>query len=309
MNLKSDLVSIIIPLYNVEKFILETLLSIKNQSYTNFEVILYDDASTDNTAEIVHVFCKDDARFRLYKNERNLQIAQTLNNCLKIAKGNFIARCDGDDLMQEDRLKTQLEYLKKYKEIGLVGNSYFTINEDSEVISKYIYPSGFALLKKLAKYKPPVSHIWMARRTVYDTVGAYRLSSVEDYDFLLRCIKHGIEFDNISDYFGMFIRIRSGNTVSKFGLVQRILFNYALKIHKGKRSYSVEVEKNLKRKYLKSIWFSIHYISDNLSNIGGSSKNTLKKMFFHFLSLLISPYKFQYFYRATIYAIKIKLNG
>jgi len=306
MNIKSDLVSIIIPLYNVEKFILETLSSIRNQSYTNFEVILYDDASTDNTFIIVHAFCKDDVRFKIYRNEQNLQIAKTLNNCLKRAKGNFIARCDGDDIMHKDRLKIQLDYLKRHKEIGLIGNSYLIINENSEVIGKSVFPSGFKLLKKLSKYKPPVSHIWMARSAVYDTVGKYRLSSVEDYDFLLRCIKNGIQFDNISDYFGMSIRIRSGNTVSKFGLVQRVLFNYALKIHKGTRSYSVEVEEDLKRKYSKNILFSIHSISDNLSNIGAASKNKLVKMFFHLFSALISPYKFQYFYRATMYAIKMK---
>ena len=110
-KLVNGLVSIIMPSWNTAKFIGETIQSVKNQTYTNWELLIVDDCSTDNTDEIVASF-KDD-RIRYFHNEKNSGAALTRNKALREAKGEWIAFLDSDDLWAPTKLEHQINFMKK----------------------------------------------------------------------------------------------------------------------------------------------------------------------------------------------------
>lgn len=111
--MKNDLVSIITPLYNKEHYIAETIRSVQAQTYTEWEMIIVDDCSTDQSARIVEEFCKDDSRIRYYKNLSNSGAAESRNRALELAEGRYIAFLDADDLWAREKLQKQISYMKK----------------------------------------------------------------------------------------------------------------------------------------------------------------------------------------------------
>src|SRR3989338_8491510 len=108
---KTALISVIIPVYNGNGFLPAALESILDQTYRNFEVIAIDDGSTDNSYEILKDYAERDSRLRVFRNSKNLNIANTLNRGIKLARGQYIARMDADDIALPHRLAKQLHYL------------------------------------------------------------------------------------------------------------------------------------------------------------------------------------------------------
>ena len=98
-----DLVSVIMPAYNVEKYIGEAIQSVLNQTYKNFELIIFDDGSTDKTWEIIQSF--NDSRIIAIRHQQNKGVAEARNTALKIAKGKWVALIDSDDVWLSDRLE------------------------------------------------------------------------------------------------------------------------------------------------------------------------------------------------------------
>ena len=107
------LVSIIMPSYNTARFISETIQSVLSQSYTNWELLIVDDCSTDNTDEVVREFLVD-TRIHYMKNEKNSGAAVSRNKALREAKGKWIAFLDSDDLWEPDKLQKQIAYMEKH---------------------------------------------------------------------------------------------------------------------------------------------------------------------------------------------------
>src|SRR5690606_37410621 len=118
-----DLVSVIIPVYNVQKYVTQAIQSILDQTYKNLEIIVIDDCSTDSTYERVLCLQEKDNRLKVYKNEKNIKIAATLNKGISLSHGQFIARMDGDDISKLDRIEKKVKFLKKNRHISLVGCS------------------------------------------------------------------------------------------------------------------------------------------------------------------------------------------
>ncbi len=229
---KEKLVSVLIPTYNVEKFIKLSINSIINQTYKNLEIIIIDDCSTDNTFNILEKMSLKDSRIKLFKNDNNLKICKTLNKAFSMSKGDYIVRMDGDDISKLDKIERQINYLEKNMDIGLVGVSIININEDGKEISRNKYRKDFSLLKKLLRYGTPVLHIWAARREIYIKLGGYRETLyVEDYDFLSRMVTEGYKFSNLENYYGYYVRMRDGNTVSTNGIRQIKAFEYVKKLY------------------------------------------------------------------------------
>ena len=106
-----DLVSIIMPNYNCEKYIKETISSVLAQTYTNWEILFVDDCSTDNSIEIVESF--NDTRIKIFKNEKNSGAAVSRNYALREAKGKWIAFLDSDDLWEKDKLEKQIAFMQE----------------------------------------------------------------------------------------------------------------------------------------------------------------------------------------------------
>lgn len=111
MNKHTDLVSIVVPVYNAERFIEETIQSVLNQTYTNWELILVDDKSTDKSIELITPYLKKDNRIRLLRNKTNMYAALTRNNGVAVAKGRYIAFLDADDLWVETKLEKQVAFM------------------------------------------------------------------------------------------------------------------------------------------------------------------------------------------------------
>ena len=133
----SELVSIITPTFNAEKYIRDTLYSVLNQSYQNWEMILVDDASTDQTVEIIQDFAEKDVRFKLFQLAENAGNGFARNAALEKATGKYIAFLDADDLWFPLKLEKQIQFLK-------VNNSPFTfsfydcIDEDGNSLNKRV---------------------------------------------------------------------------------------------------------------------------------------------------------------------------
>lgn len=123
------LVSVVMPVFNAEKYLFEALSSIVNQSYQNLEIIVVDDASTDSSVSIVESF--SDTRIKLFKNESNLKIVKTLNFALTKVNGEYIARMDADDISHPERIRKQVEFLEKNRGIDILGTNIWVIDQNS----------------------------------------------------------------------------------------------------------------------------------------------------------------------------------
>lgn len=132
-----NLISIITPSFNSENYLEETIKSVINQTYLNWELIIIDDCSVDKSVEIVEKYCAIDKRIKFIKNKFNCGAAITRNNGLEIAKGRFIAFCDCDDIWFENKLEYQINFMLE-KSIPISFTSYQLINENGESLNKVI---------------------------------------------------------------------------------------------------------------------------------------------------------------------------
>ena len=127
-------VSVIVPVYNREKYVGEAISSILAQSFTNFELLLIDDGSVDNSMEIMRSY--KDPRVRLVRNEQNLGIPKTRNKGLQLARGDYIAILDSDNIALPDRLAKQVAFLDHYQDYALVGSGATLMDEKGHFLKK-----------------------------------------------------------------------------------------------------------------------------------------------------------------------------
>ncbi|WP_452221566.1 glycosyltransferase family 2 protein [Lacinutrix salivirga] len=144
------LVSIITPTYNSEKFITQTINSVINQTYTNWELILIDDASTDETLIIIEKFQNNYPTIQLIKNETNQGAAISRNKGIDAAKGDFIAFLDADDLWLPKKLEVQLDFMLK-KQVDVCFTSYELMDENGNSLHKTVQALPILTYKKLLK--------------------------------------------------------------------------------------------------------------------------------------------------------------
>jgi teichuronic acid biosynthesis glycosyltransferase TuaG len=140
-------VSIIVPTYNSSKFVIETLNSITNQTYKNWELLITDDCSTDNTVAIINSYIKNDKRIKLFKFDTNRGAGAARNHSIKMAKGRYIAFCDSDDQWKVNKLELQLNFMVK-NNIVLSYSGYDVIGENAKYI-RTIYPPKFITFRKI----------------------------------------------------------------------------------------------------------------------------------------------------------------
>ena len=134
------LVSIITPSYNSADFIAETIEAIINQTYTNWELLITDDCSTDNTVSVIKEYANKDSRIKYFRLLENSGAGVARNKSIKEAKGRFIAFCDSDDCWLSDKLEKQLDFMDEQKCL-FSFTSYFVCKEDGSICGKIIAPS------------------------------------------------------------------------------------------------------------------------------------------------------------------------
>lgn len=134
-------VSVIMPCYNMEKFIAYTIQSVQGQTYPHWELCIVDDASTDETANIVRSFCNQDDRIRFVVKPKHSGIADTRNQCLNMAKGRFLAFLDSDDMWHPEKLEKQLQFMTD-RNIGFSYSSYDCVDEAGNPLNKIVKTAG-----------------------------------------------------------------------------------------------------------------------------------------------------------------------
>lgn len=148
--MEKDLVSIITPSYKSEKFISETIESVLAQTYTNWEMIIVDDVSPDNSNTVIEKYSKNDHRIKLIKLEQNSGPAIARNRAIQEAKGRYIAFLDADDLWKPEKLEKQLRFMQE-KDCALSYSSYETMTEQGSPFNKFILPPLKISYKDLLK--------------------------------------------------------------------------------------------------------------------------------------------------------------
>jgi glycosyltransferase involved in cell wall biosynthesis len=181
-------ISVILPVYNGSLFLREAIDSILAQTYANFELIIFNDGSKDNSASIVKSY--SDTRIRFYQQE-NQGLAVTLNNCISVSNGKYIARQDQDDISLPDRLVKQVEFLENNHGYGMVG-TWAEIWEGETPSARFHKHSANNLELKfdLLFNNPFVHSSMMVRKSVFDEIGGYATDQErqppEDYELWSR---------------------------------------------------------------------------------------------------------------------------
>ena len=134
-------VSVIMPCYNMEKFIAHSIESVRNQSLTDWELLIVDDASTDKTADKVRPYCEQDERVKLTVKSRHSGIASSRNQALASAKGRYLAFLDADDIWHPEKLERQLAFMQEH-EVAFSYSAYQLIDEEGKALQKTIATAG-----------------------------------------------------------------------------------------------------------------------------------------------------------------------
>lgn len=219
--MKSPLISVITPAYNAEKYISETIESILQQSFKDFEFIIIDDKSTDQTRKIIEEYSKKDARIKLFSNSSNLGIAGNRNKGVKLATGKYIAWQDADDISLPTRLEKQSKYLERNPDVAICG-SYLKFFDATGVLSVRKYASTDKELRKnIFRFSPVAQPSAMIRRKCLTEVGEYdlRWPPAEDLDMSFR-LGAKYKFANIPEILVLYREHPSSATFSKLKVME-----------------------------------------------------------------------------------------
>jgi len=194
-------ISVVMSVYNGERFLRQAVDSIFNQTFSDFEFIVVDDGSTDGTAEILSSYARADSRLCVVTQE-NRGLVKSLNRAIGMARGEYIARMDADDISMPERLAIQVRWLDAHPQIAVLGTRYDEIDESGRVIRRGNRYAGSTLVERalLQGNSSVFCHgSVMFRRTCFEHIGGYReqfKNAAEDYDLWLRMAER-YELDNI----------------------------------------------------------------------------------------------------------------
>lgn len=206
---RNDLITVIMPAYNAGRYIGEAIKSIINQTYKNWELLIIDDGSTDNTVDVILNLKKEEQRIKLISRE-NRGLVESLNEGIENAKGNFIARMDADDICDKTRLEKQINYLYAHPEVHLVGTNVKMIFEDdvrdelketslkNEKLWNSNIDSSNRFNSNMEGFKV-VHATWLIRKELFYYIGKYRKTVTEDAEFLFRCVINGYNVDKVPE--------------------------------------------------------------------------------------------------------------
>lgn len=220
------LISVIMSVYNCEKYISQSIESILNQSYSNFEFIIINDGSTDNSLEIIKKYQHKNSQITLI-DQRNIGLTKSLNKGIHIAKGDYIARMDADDISLSDRFMNFINYYKTNQNLMIYTTPAITIDSFGNYIRKipgYFRRNGFS--ERMLDYTNSLIHGTLIinsdllKKTQYDE--SYRVS--QDFNLYHRLIFNGykINYDNCNVSY--LLRIHNNQVTNRSSLSQSELY-------------------------------------------------------------------------------------
>ncbi len=247
------MISILISVYNSEKLISNLIKSINNQKYKNFEVLIIDDNSQDKTLTLLKKLTRNNKKFKIYKNNTKLGLTKNLNKLIKKSKGEYIARLDDDDYWYPYKLKKQISFLKKNKNIAMVGSQSHLIKNK----------------KKIFTTKFPFKHNDIAKRLLYQNV--FNHSSIVIRSKIIKKEIYNKNYFYLQDY-ELWLRL-----VKKYKLANinkpLLYIKYKDKISLKKFYYMIKIKLNILKnlEFSKKIFYLIHImfyiIRSSLSNL------------------------------------------
>ncbi len=249
---KKPTVSVIIPSYNHEKYIVECIQSVLDQTYQDFEIIITDDCSADHTVEAIERF--DDPRIKLFKFQKNRGACVAANNCIRHASGKYIAMLSSDDAWYPQKLAVQVKYLDEHPKIAVVFGKVDWIDESGSLIANISFPyrnvfnvknrTRFEWLRYFFEQGNCLCHpCSLVRRECYSEVGMLdpAFAGMPDFDLWIRiCLKYDIMI--LDQKLIRFRRIGEDSNASGDNIKSRIrnrfeyrqVLNHYLKIKKPK---------------------------------------------------------------------------
>jgi glycosyltransferase involved in cell wall biosynthesis len=181
-------VSVLMAAYNTEKYIKDSIESILDQTFKDFELIILDDASKDSTWKIIKDYESKDSRVRVFQNEKNLTISPTRNKLIGLSTADYIAWQDADDISLPERLQKQYEYMLNNPKVGICGGSLQFFNDKENLSVRDYNEKDKDLRGKLFLQSPVSQPAAMIRKSILDKTGLFdvNLPQAEDLDLSFR---------------------------------------------------------------------------------------------------------------------------
>jgi glycosyltransferase involved in cell wall biosynthesis len=197
-------ISVLIPIYNDERYISECLLSVKNQTFSEFECLIGFNGTTDNSKSIVHEIIKDDDRFVSFDFHDDKGKSKTLNRLFEISSGEYITILDGDDVWLPTKLEDQLGHMTKNSKTDVCSSWCYYCNEASEITGQLRTAETHDQIieKCFSGDNQIVNSAFIARRYAIKTIGGWdeTLPALEDYDMWIKLLRDGFRFYNIQNF-------------------------------------------------------------------------------------------------------------
>ena len=220
------MISVIMSTYKEdERLLRESIESILNQTYKDFEyIIILDYPDNDVHKSVIEEYALKDDRIHFYINEKNMGLTDSLNRGLSLCHGEYIARMDADDISLPDRLERQMKYLEK-NHYDLIGGITEMINENGSLLySIKNVPTDPKKINKALRYSQCIAHpTWLGKKEVFEKNAGYRhMPLCEDYDFTLRAVLNGFVISNLNE---PVLKYRmTSNSISRSNLFEQYLY-------------------------------------------------------------------------------------
>ena len=237
------MISVIMSTYKEdERLLRESIESILNQTYRDFEyIIILDYPDNDVHKSVIEEYALKDDRIHFYINEMNMGLTDSLNRGLSLCHGEYIARMDADDISLPNRLERQMKYLEK-NHYDLIGGITEMINENGSLLySIKSVPTDPKKINKALRYSQCIAHpTWLGKKEVFEKNAGYRhMPLCEDYDFTLRAVLNGFVISNLNE---AVLKYRmTSNSISRSNLFEQYLYmSYITNEYKNNRIASVD---------------------------------------------------------------------
>jgi len=197
------LVSVCLPVYNAASYLLQCLKSIEDQTYRPLELICINDSSKDKSFSILSNFAKDKPWVKISQNQHNLGVSPTFNHAVSLAKGDYIARMDADDIMDPERIAKQVSYLESHPDTVIVGGQCHIIDRSGKTIGQKTFPlNHHEILDMLFRTVPMQQPTVTINRSLLPKdflYGNSYFSPAEDYGLFFSAARYG-KLANLPDF-------------------------------------------------------------------------------------------------------------
>mgnify|MGYP001210695719 CR=1 FL=1 len=278
-KIKKPVLSIYMPVFNATPYLSQAIESVLNQTLTNFEFIIIDDHSTDDSWKIIKSYARRDSRIRIFRNRLNLGVSTTSNIAISLARCKYLARMDADDISTPDRLEKQYKYLKSNPNTIVVGGQCTIIDEENRVIGFKKFPTNTSDINDMLFWAVPIqqgylmvnrsllpkNYLWYsASKTSAEEVDLYfqlsqsgRLANLKDNLYFYRQVDNSLSRQNPKNTF--YLTLQSRLTALNNGFkpsLKAILINFA----------EIIVISILPSSLIYSLWYFIRGINRNRLN-------------------------------------------